>query len=364
VKFGLVVNPYAGMGGSVGLKGTDGPAYEEAVAKGAVPKAKERAKLALMSAGDLSSVEFCAPEGAMGGNVLDELGIHYTVVITPPDHTEGRDTTEAVRLFCSLGCDLVLFCGGDGTARDVLDGADGDTKCLGIPAGVKMHSGVFANTPADAGALIREFVHGLRSFKKAEVMDIDEDMFREGVLAARLIGYLDVLDEASLVQPPKGTTDMTDDLGEKEEVAAYIADIIEKDVVYVLGPGTTVEAIAKELGLEKTLLGVDVLLNGAIVAADAAEKDVLREIEGRKARIVVTPIGRQGFIFGRGNQQISPAVITSVGIENIIVVATPGKLRGLRSLRSDTGDALLDEELRRHYRMIVGFGREKMMKLE
>jgi predicted polyphosphate/ATP-dependent NAD kinase len=364
VKLGFVLNPFAGMGGSVGLKGTDGPALDEAIARGARPKAMERAKLALLSAGDLRSIKFYTVGGHMGADLMTELGLEHEVIHMPPEHSDGKDTTEAVRLFCAVGCDLVIFCGGDGTARDVMEGMDGELPCIGIPSGVKMHSGVFSNSPRDAGTLIREYVRGSMALRKAEVMDIDEDMFREGVLSARPIGHLTVLNEPSLVQPPKGSLGASGDEEEKEEVGAYVASIIDEGMTYVLGPGTTVEAFASEIGVEKTLLGVDVVRDGAVVVKDAGEKEILDAVKGRKAAIIVTPIGAQGFVFGRGNQQISPAVIRSVGREGMMMIATPSKLRGLRCLKADTGDEALDEELAGHWKVIVGFGRERMMRLE
>ncbi|MCE5297265.1 MAG: ATP-NAD kinase family protein [Euryarchaeota archaeon] len=364
VKFGFVLNPFAGMGGSVGLKGTDGPALDEAIARGAKPKAMERAKLALGSAGDLRAIEFYTIGGPMGSDLLTEMDIEHEVVYAPPEHSEGKDTTEAVRLFCAIGCDLVIFCGGDGTARDVMEGMDGDVPCIGVPSGVKMHSGVFANSPRDAGTLIREFIRGSISLRRAEVMDIDEDMFREGLLSARPIGYLTVLDDSALIQPSKGSLNASNDEEEKEEVGAYLATIVEVGTTYILGPGTTVEAFAAEMGVEKTLLGVDVMRDGVIVVKDAGEKELLSETGGRNFKIVVTPIGAQGFVFGRGNQQISPAVIRSAGKGGIIIIATPGKLRRLKRLKADTGDESLDDELAGHWKVIIGFGRERMMRLE
>jgi predicted polyphosphate/ATP-dependent NAD kinase len=364
VKLGLVLNPFAGMGGSVGLKGTDGPVLDEAISRCAKPRAAERARLSICSAGDLSSITFITVSGPMGGDLLTELGQEHTDVYNPSYPSSGKDTTEAVRLFCELGCELVMFCGGDGTARDVMEGIDHDVPCIGIPSGVKMHSGVFANSPRDAGTLLKEYLRGSMSLKKAEVMDIDEDMFREGIISARLVGYLTVLDDPALVQPSKGAQGLSDDEAEKEEVGSYLASLIEDGTTYVLGPGTTVEAVADEIGVEKTLLGVDVVRDGQIVLKDATEKQILNEIEGKKVKIVVTPIGGQGFVFGRGNQQISPEIIRSAGKENLIIIATPGKLRGLRTLKADTGDFGLDEELEGHIKVITGFGRERIMRLE
>ncbi|QLH74023.1 MAG: ATP-NAD kinase family protein [Methanomassiliicoccales archaeon] len=365
MKFGLVINPYAGMGGSVGLKGTDGASKDEAIARGAIPKARSRAKEALISAGDLSGIHFLAAGGEMGGSLLEEMGLTYEIIYHPGKVTQGKDTTEVVRLFCQMGCDLIIFCGGDGTARDVMEGVDGPITCVGIPAGVKMHSGVFANHPHDAGLLISSFIKGNRRTVEAEVMDIDEDMFREGVLTAKLVGYLRVIDDINLVQLPKGTMEVQGEEEEKQEIASYIVDKMVPDALYVLGPGTTVEAVGKVLGIDKTLLGVDLVKNRRMVHKDASEKDILSHMVSEKdVWIVVTPIGRQGFIFGRGNQQISPQVIRRAGIDHIIIAATRNKLNGLKTLRADTGDGSLDYDLSGFRRVLVGYGYERLVKLE
>jgi predicted polyphosphate/ATP-dependent NAD kinase len=195
-------------------------------------------------------------------------------------------------------------------------------------------------------------------------MDIDEDAFRTGVLHAQLVGHLTTLDDSALVQPAKGTIALSSDADEKEELGEYVASLLEKDVLYIIGPGTTCQSVVHVLGSEKTLLGVDLFLNNTLVGKDVTEEHILTTMDGPdRVKVIVTPIGRQGFIFGRGNQQISSRVLRRVGKENIMMIATPSKLRGLAVLKIDTGDATLDEELKGYVRVVVGFARERVMRI-
>ncbi len=263
------------------------------------------------------------------------------------------------------GVDLILFAGGDGTARDIYAAIDGRVPVLGIPTGVKIHSGVFAINPSSAGDLAVMYLReGQAATREAEVMDIDEEAFREDRISARLYGYLTVPYEKNLVQTSKGGSPPQEELS-LEAIARDIIEEMEEDVIYVIGPGTTTRPIAESLGLPKTLLGVDVVLDGRLVASDVNEAQLLELIKGRRAKIIVTAIGGQGFIFGRGNQQISPEVIKRVGKENIIVVATPGKLASLegRPLLVDTGERELDELLSGYIRVITGYSRRVVYKV-
>jgi len=264
-----------------------------------------------------------------------------------------------------LGVDLILFSGGDGTARDIYEAVRGEVPVLGIPAGVKIHSGVFAINPATAGDLAVKYLKGEQTvLRESEVMDIDERAYREDRLSARLYGYLMVPYEKTMVQSSKEGSGAQEE-SSLEAIAKEITDNILDDHLYIIGPGTTTRPITEKFGLKKTLLGVDVIRSGKMVAADANESRLLGLIEGAKAKIVVTVIGGQGFVFGRGNQQISPEVIRKVGKENIVIVATPGKLASLRGkpLLVDTGDAELDRELSGYYRVITGFGRRAVYRV-
>jgi len=359
---GLIVNPVAGLGGRVGLKGSDGAEIQRRARElGAEPHAHDRAVEALARLQKVEGLEVVTYPGEMGEDAARAAGFEPTVVgqIAPGATTAG-DTRRAARQMHDRGVDLLLFAGGDGTARDIYEAVGLAQPALGIPAGVKIHSAVYATHPRSAGALAALYLTGrVADLREAEVMDIDEEAFRQGRLSARLYGYLQVPYRSSLVQGQK-----VPGSGESASLAAIaedVADRMEPDVLYILGPGTTTRAIAEALGVEKTLLGVDVVEVGErgirLVAADVNEAQLLALLEGRRAKIVVTPIGGQGYIFGRGNQQISPRVIRRVGREKIVVVSTPDKLHalGTQPLLVDTGDQAVDEMLSGYMMVVTGY---------
>ena len=358
-KIGFIVNPVAGMGGAVGLKGTDGEeTLKKAIALGAKPIAPIRAEIFLSHLKEMNC-EFClfAAAGKMGELEAKETGFNCISVGQFKEKTSPSDTKASAELMINEGVDLLVFCGGDGTARDLMDVVGFKLPVLGVPTGVKMHSAVFAVNPEAAARIAARFLSEGLPLREAEVMDVDEEAFRQGRLSAKLYGYMLVPYEAEYVQSVKMPSSQSEDeLRNQAAIAVYfIEKILQPDIIYILGPGTTTRTIADLLDQKKTLLGVDLLLNNKILARDVNEKEILRHIKDRKARIVVTPIGGQGFIFGRGNQQISPEVIRKVGKENIIVIATKNKLRKIRSLRVDTGDVELDRELRGNIEVIIDY---------
>jgi len=261
--------------------------------------------------------------------------------------------------------DLILFAGGDGTARDIYNAIGDQVPVLGIPAGVKIHSAVFGISPRNAGELARLFISGKAPrLREAEVIDIDEEALRQGIVSVKLYGYLRVPFQKRLLQGLKTPSHG----GEEEALAAIAYDVIEKmggDSLYIIGPGTTTRAIVSELGLKKTLIGVDVILNGKMVGTDVNESQLLEFLLQREAKIIITPIGGQGFLFGRGNQQLSPDVIRKVGRDNIMVVATPDKIHSLRGrpFLVDTGDPAVDELLCGYMKVITGFREQIVYKV-
>lgn len=366
VKTGFVVNPIAGVGGLVGLKGTDGAStLAEAFARGGRKVAPGRAVEALKSVGKMDlPLEFITCSSEMGQDELESAGIKHKVVCRTASRSTGADTKMAVQAFLDEGAELIIFAGGDGTARDVLEIADAKATIIGIPAGVKMHSAVFALTPEALGDLVVAFVSTGRT-RDAEVMDVDEDSYRQGKLDVKLFGYAKVPDDPADLQAGKTVYRSGSAREEAEEIGQYIAETMRKGVAYVLGPGTTTEAIAKHLGLQKTVLGVDVVLDGKLVLRDASEAQLLSFLEQHTlTEIIVTPIGSQGFFFGRGNQQISAAVIRKVGPEKICVIATPTKLKDTKVLRVDTGDKDLDERLLGPVKVTTGYKRRRLVKVE
>ena len=363
---GLVVNPVAGMGGSVGLKGTDGKdVHQQAIRRGAKPISEERAIVALRSIPVSLDVQFVTASGEMGEHALTMAGLPFRIVYDLPGETSPFETMEACDRFVQNGVSLIVFCGGDGTARDVLDAVGDKIPIIGIPAGVKMHSGVFLNTPSGLGPLLIAFLKGRYRTMLTEVADVDESAVRRGRISDRVYGYAPTIVVEGLTQPTKGEVVGTTDEEEKEEIAQYFVENMEKDGRYILGPGTTTKAIADAMNQEKTLLGIDVYSDRTTVIRDADETKLIDELNTYpEAKIVVTPIGLQGFIFGRGNQPMSAEVIRKVGIDNIRIVATPTKLKTLTSLRVDTGDAEMDTQLKGFRRVLVGYGRERLVRVE
>ncbi len=365
---GFIVNPIAGMGGAVGLKGTDGDAVlEKAIVLGAKPVAPARALRFLIELKPfMEKIKLITGAGAMGEDEAKKCGFQCTAVGKRKEKTSARDTMEIARSIKGMGAALLVFCGGDGTARDIYNAVGMGIPVLGVPSGVKMHSAVFAVDPQAAARIVAKFIFEGLPLKEAEVMDVDEEAFRQGRVSAELYGYVLIPYEPYLIQDAKMASPMTEsELRNQAAIAIYIIENMEPDAVYIIGPGTTTRTIADLLDESKTLLGVDLFLNKKMIAKDVNEKQVLEAIEGRKAYIIVTPIGRQGFIFGRGNQQISSKVIRKVGLDNIIVVATKSKLENLRSLRVDTGDQRLDEEFRkRKIKVIIDYKMERLMPVE
>jgi predicted polyphosphate/ATP-dependent NAD kinase len=348
---GVVVNPIAGMGGKVGLKGTDGAeTLRRAIEAGATPEAHMRAATALACFEPVADeVRFVTYPGAMGADSFADLPLEVHVVgELHSATTDAHDTERAVREICAAGVDLLLFVGGDGTARDVCCSIPDDVPVLGVPAGVKMHSAAFATSPNAAAELARHYLLAEERVTtcEAEIMDIDEEDWRCGRVSARLYGYVSCPFERRLIQGVKASSPGTEEMEIAEIAGRVIADMDEESI-YVLGPGTTVRAVANVLGVPKTLIGVDVVRGRRLVAADVSERDLLELTRGKQAWIVVTIIGGQGYLFGRGNQQISARVIEQVGVDHIIVVATQRKIVALRGrpLLVDTGDAAVDESL-------------------
>jgi len=354
-RVGFLVNPFAGMGGAVGLKGTD-DRIDEAIRRGAVPQAQERAAaaLSLLRGSDL---HFLTCSGAMGENSLIISGFdHYSVVYESPARSTAEDTRNACREFLRLGTDTILFCGGDGTARNVFDMAGRTVPMLGIPAGVKMYSGVFAVNPAAAAEVMRQ-MPGI-PLRDAEVMDVDEEAYRRGELKTRLYGYARTPYLPEMVTGSKHVFEEQDEERAKEEIGRFIGEVMEgtPGTLTILGPGTTTGRIAGFFGIEKTLLGFDAVREGRIVARDLDENALLSLINGAgDVRLVISPIGAQGFVLGHGTQVVSPAVIRKIGIKKIIVVASPYKLSQTPTLFVDTGDPDLDREFPDSIPVISGY---------
>lgn len=357
---GLIVNPVAGMGGKVGLKGSDGPEVLRLARElGATPESPQRVSQALAALSESrNALQWITCPGEMGEDICRRAGLDPLILSS----TQGRETTwedteRAAGQLLDREVDLLLFAGGDGTARNVCRAVGSRLVALGIPAGVKIHSAVYAVTPRDAGEVARRFLEGgLRSVREGEVMDIDEESYRHGVVEARLYGYLRVPVEDRYVQRMKAGGAVS----EAQALAGMAEEVVgcmQESEVFVIGPGTTTRAITERLGLPGTLLGVDVVCNRRLVARDVSERRLLELTAGRRVRIVITVIGGQGYILGRGNQQIGPTLLRQVGRQGLLVVATKEKLASLggRPLLVDTGDEALNRELSGYLRVTTGY---------
>lgn len=360
-RVGFIVNPVAGMGGAIGLKGTDGITYSLALARGGKPVAPLKATSFLSLIKPLgNAIELLTPPKLMGAREAEAAGLKAEVVGEVGDETSAGDTKATASEMLDRGAELLVFVGGDGTARDIYDAVKDAAPVIGVPSGVKMYSPVFAVNVLSAARMLIEHVRFGLPCVEREVMDVDEGAFREGRFSIRVYGRLKTFLKASALQPPKRLTSESDREAQLE-IARYVVENMERETVYVIGPGTTTYCLAEVGGFEKTLLGVDLILNGKTIAKDVDEKTILKAIDGRRARVIVTPVGGQGFIFGRGNQQISAEVLRRVGKSNIIVIATESKLEQLESLRVDTGDQFADDMLRGTMEVVVGYGKKALM---
>ena len=362
MRLGLVVNPIAGMGGRLAFKGSDDVALlESARERGASPVAPARATEALQPLATLSDeLELLAYAGAMGEDEARGAQLEPTVVGSVGSVTTAQDTRAAAAAMAEHDVDLLLFAGGDGTAVDVFEAIGDRIPVLGIPAGVKMHSAVFAVNPRSAGELTATLAQdGVRGVRPAEVMDVDETLLRAGSVSARLHGFMNVPDARRHLQNAKARS-LGSEAAAQDAIAHHLIDNVLADDTWLVGPGTTTGVLLARLGLEKTLLGVDVVRAGDRLLADADERALLELLDANDAGIVVTPVGGQGFLFGRGNQQLSAEVISRVDRERIVVVSTEAKIARLGGapLRVDTGDPMLDARLAGYTRIVVGYNRQ------
>jgi predicted polyphosphate/ATP-dependent NAD kinase len=364
LHIGLLINPLAGLGGSLALKGSDGNQVRE-LAVQLLPESRQRAQertvraLRMLQA-PAASVSITSWAGDMGESALQQLDFNAQILGSVGQGlTTARDTRVAVEQLCAAGVDIIVFAGGDGTARDIYDVVGAGRPVLGIPAGVKMHSGVFAVSPEAAGELLLLLAQGgLVGVRTQQVRDIDEDAFRHDVVRSRFYGDLLVPSAGHFLQHTK-VGGREDSRLASTDIAAWQVENMASGHTYLIGPGSTTAAIMEALKLPNTLLGVDVVRNGKLLAADADEQRLLQLLadDPGPAHIVVTAIGGQGHLFGRGNQQFSPAVIRAVGVDNLTIVAAKSKIAGLegRPLLVDTNDIQLDSDLCGLRMIITGY---------
>jgi predicted polyphosphate/ATP-dependent NAD kinase len=375
--FGFVVNPIAGMGGRVGLKGTDG-VLDEALELGAQPVAPHRVQMFLARLGSIiesrvieEPIEWLTCTGIMGE---DDLETHrgnsmtFEVVCSPEEPTSADDTKKACKKFLERGATLIVFCGGDGTARDIWQTVGEEVPIIGIPSGVKMHSGVFGMNPEATAEIVAAFLSGELDIAEGEILDLDEEKYRQGEWHIRLFGTARTPHEPTYVQVSKVQVEAVAEEAIKEEIAESIVEDMEDDtdMLFILGSGSTVGAVSKELGIDFSLLGVDAVVNKKLVAKDVNESKLLELLdEYKKVKLVISPIGAQGFILGRGNLQLSPEVIRRIGIDNITIISPPAKLDQTPILRVDTGDKELDDMFheKQYLRVVFRYRTMKLVKI-
>ena len=361
-RIGLIVNPIAGMGGSVGLKGTDGDLAAAAIKLGALPIAMSRTVTALSQLADIKNqVTVLTCSGKMGEEAAKSAGIDPTIVATVANATTASaDTVSAAEQILQHNPELMLFVGGDGTARDVFGVVGDRLPVLGVPSGVKMHSAVFAATARAAGEVARRFlVHPNRNslLHPAEIVDRED-----GSNSLHIFGIANVPRLSFLVPGAKAVERISERAGLAGAIRR-VADIVADARISLIGPGSTMQALKQQLGFSGTVLGVDAVTGGHCIASDLSEQRILELIEGQDTRIVVTVVGGQGFLFGRGNQQLGPRVIRAAGTGNILVVASLQKLTAIpgQQLLVDTGDEDLDRELAGYRQVMVGNRKTVMM---
>lgn len=358
-RIGFLVNPIAGMGGRVALKGTDGAALEQAIARGAAPRAPERAlEFAAAVARQRFAATWMTCAGPMGQRTLEAAGLVFEVVAEPREAvTAASDTKAACKAFRVRGAELIVFVGGDGTAKDVFEAAGNAVPILGVPSGVKMHSGVFAITPRAAADLVGDFLDGKALVKDGEVVDENEEAMRQGRIEVALKGLAKTISSKGLIQASKVEYGGEVEEVSKRGIADNILERMDDETLYIIGPGSTTGAVMEAMGLAHTLLGVDLVKGRKVVHVDAAEADIRAAMAGHggPVEILASVIGNQGFVFGRGNLQITPEVIRAVGKKGITIVAAEGKVEALKELLVDTGDPALDLELAGHWRVLCGY---------
>ena len=375
MRVGIVVNPDAGLGGRLGFKGSDGRAAEAREA-GAQDRAGPRMTQCIVKFDELlnSSLnrsnikpEIYTWEGRMGGDWLTTL--NYQSIGKTPTLTNALNTNDLVQQLIDNQVDVILYAGGDGTTRDIVN-ALGDKKIplIGVPGGVKMHSGCFATTPNAAAEVLFSFAIGDLMSSITEVMDLDEEIYLAGEWKVRMYGEALTPASPRFMQGSKQQVERASEEEIIEGLAAHIADLIEADsnLMVVWGSGGTLRMIGDLLNQELTLLGIDIQHNDKIYADLNEEQliDILQQHTGNKI-LLLSPMGGQGFLIGRGNLQLSTTVLRLIGISSVLGVATPAKLTGLSNVRIDTGDSDLDQEFRerKFVKMLQGYRTTRVIRV-
>ncbi len=375
MRIGIVVNPDAGLGGRLGFKGSDGRA-KEARDAGAVDRAGPRmqqciSKFKELLASSLNrmgvSPTIVAWSGRMGGDWLD--GFEYEQRKDSPTESTAQDTSNLVHDLLESEVDVILYAGGDGTTRDIVNALDGnETPLIGVPGGVKMHSGCFATTPKASAEVLLAFLQGDLMQAITEVMDLDEEIYQKGEWKVRMYGEAWTPSSPRFMQGAKEQVERASESDTIEVLANHIGNLVDDnpELMVIWGSGGTLRRMGEHLNVELTLLGIDIQHKGTI-HSDLNEQQLLQHLVGYEGPrlLLLSPMGGQGFLIGRGNLQLSPDVLRAIGFESILGVATPSKLLGLSSVRIDTGDPLLDEEYqqRRFVKLLQGYRTTRVIRI-
>ncbi|MEM0140286.1 MAG: ATP-NAD kinase family protein [Ferroplasma sp.] len=347
---GFFVNPLAGYGGPINNKGSDNLVLKNINDSTSIARADE-----FLGKINAEGVCFIVPYGYMGSFLMDRHGLKYKVAYSPGDITTASDTENFVR---SMGnVDILCFAGGDGTARDILE-AGCKVPVLGIPSGVKMYSSVFAMNIPHAAEVFNHVAGGYSTYRYAEVSDIDEEKYRNGILNVKTYGMMLIPDLEGIVMSSKAEYPNSGSY----DIAEYIIEEMKDDTIYIIGPGSTCKAIVSSLGYRTNMLGFDLFAGKKLIAADLDEKELYNSIINKKSELIISIIGGQGFLLGRGNQQISGRIIEAIGFENITVISSPEKLLDIKKLYIDMN--LNGIKLPQYIRVLTGYGIYKMAKLE
>jgi predicted polyphosphate/ATP-dependent NAD kinase len=366
-KIGLIINPIAGMGGMAGLKGTDGQdIIDKAINLGSKPLSEIKTKKTLeklLSLKNQFSLITCP--GNMGEDIALDLGFKIDLVDSGSSITTTSENTRiAVRKMISYNVDLILFSGGDGTARDIYSSLGNSTPVLGIPTGVKIQSSVFAISPSHAGQLCASFIlnEGIK-FKEGEVIDLNEENYRKGLIDTKLFGYLRIPFNKDFVQNTKSGTPKNEQYLQ-QAIAHDMAERMDNEMFYLIGPGSTTKALTDHLKIKGSLLGVDIVRNKKVITLDVSYQEIINLVQTEKFSLIITPIGGQGFIFGRGNQQLTPEILNEIDKENIYILATTQKLLSLGGgpFLIDTGDSKINQKLSGYYKVITGYHQSTVYK--
>ena len=396
MRIGIVVNPDAGLGGRLGFKGSDGRAAE-ARAAGAEDRAGPRMKLALEALQSLLSsslnrsdvdLECLGWGGRMGGTWMTEPTekMTFTSIGLTPTETSVEETSQLVRDLVGGGVEAILYAGGDGTTRDIANTLESIGKeaqeipLIGVPGGVKMHSGCFATTPKAAAEVTLAFLLGDLRCAITEVMDLDEEIYQEGIWKVRMYGEAWTPSSPRFMQGAKEQVERTSESDTIEGLAQHVESLLssQDDLMVIWGSGGTLRRMGEFCGEELTLLGIDILgpaVNGERQSHTDLNEQQLPEViaqhvdesgHERPRLLLLSPMGGQGFLIGRGNLQLSPDVLRMIGIENILGVATPAKLIGLNAVRIDTGEVELDQvfQTKRFIKILQGFRTTRLIRIE